>query len=67
MAKAKGDTKGTAKGGDKGKGKVGDDKAAAGKVKGAQSINVRHILVSLWLLCSASRKLAQLRYPSGFT
>lgn len=30
----------------KGKGGGGDDKAAGGKAKGAQSINVRHILVS---------------------
>jgi len=49
MAKGnKTDAKGAVKGGDKGKGKGGDgDKGGGAKVKGAQSINVRHILVSL--------------------
>jgi hypothetical protein len=53
MAKGKQDSKaadkgsGGAKGKKADKGGASDDKAIAGKVKGAQSINVRHILVSL--------------------
>lgn len=39
----KNDKKGSDKGGAKGKG--GDKEAAGGKAKGAQLINVRHILV----------------------
>ncbi len=41
-----GDKGGAAKGG-KGKGKAEEKEEKAGKVKGAQQINVRHILVQL--------------------
>jgi hypothetical protein len=50
MAKGKAAEKGADKGGAGGKGKAkgkGDDEEKGGKVKGARSINVRHILVSL--------------------
>lgn len=45
MAKGGKDTKAADKGGKGGKGKGAEEKDA-GKSKGAQSINVRHILVS---------------------
>ncbi len=44
MAKGKAGEKGADKGGAKGKGKA-DAEDKGGKVKGAQQINVRHILV----------------------
>lgn len=54
--KGKAADKGAAAKGGKGKGKTEDKEDKGGKVKGAQQINVRHILVCL-LLWSRSMKL----------